>query len=252
MAAMAAAPPMEWPAIAIRDGSISPAPGQAGCAPVSSLSTKETSAARPATTFSQNPVPRRGACTGEAGGDPPVGKGRGETLVGVINPGHDVAVAGQVLGQGGERAAGVGEAGREHDQGEAALTPGRRGVAGRVGPDRAQRVRRDAGDAPAGELELGLRWRHVPGSPPVRRRRRIPQGDHQLPCIHPRGPGIGTGGVCQPQGRGADRARTGRLRQGRRAPRPGRRVTGVCGSSHAAHHHTFAASQPGPADTGPG
>ena len=61
MAAMAAAPPAEWPAIAIRDGSISAAPGQAGCAPVSSSSTKETSAARPATTFSQNPVPRRRA-----------------------------------------------------------------------------------------------------------------------------------------------------------------------------------------------
>ena len=30
MAAMAAAPPAEWPAIAIRDGSISAAPGQAG------------------------------------------------------------------------------------------------------------------------------------------------------------------------------------------------------------------------------
>ena len=58
-AAMAAAPPMEWPAIAIRDRSISAAPGQAGCAPVSSLSTKETSAARPATSFSQNPVPGR-------------------------------------------------------------------------------------------------------------------------------------------------------------------------------------------------
>ncbi len=59
MAAMAAAPPAEWPAIAIRDGSISAAPGQAGCAPVSSPSTKETSAARPATTFS--PLPERGA-----------------------------------------------------------------------------------------------------------------------------------------------------------------------------------------------
>ncbi len=59
MAAIAAAPPMEWPAIAIRDGSISPAPGQAGSAAVSSSSTKETSAARPACTFSQNPVPRR-------------------------------------------------------------------------------------------------------------------------------------------------------------------------------------------------
>ena len=57
MAAMAAAPPTEWPAIAMRDGSISPAPGQAGCAPVSSPSTKETSAARPVTTFSQNPCP---------------------------------------------------------------------------------------------------------------------------------------------------------------------------------------------------
>ena len=45
-----AAPPAEWPAIAIRDGSISPAPGQAGSAPVSSSSTKQTSAARPAAT----------------------------------------------------------------------------------------------------------------------------------------------------------------------------------------------------------
>ena len=58
MAEMAAAPPAEWPAIAIRDGSISAAPGQDGCAPVSSPSTKPTSAARPAVTFSQNPLPR--------------------------------------------------------------------------------------------------------------------------------------------------------------------------------------------------
>jgi hypothetical protein len=57
MAEMAAAPPMEWPAIPIRDGSISPAPGHAGCAPVSSSSTKQASAALPATTFSQKPVP---------------------------------------------------------------------------------------------------------------------------------------------------------------------------------------------------
>ena len=110
MAAMAAAPPAEWPAIAIRDGSISPAPGHARCVPVSSPSTKETSAARPAATFSRALSPL--AClAGEAGGDPPVGKGRGEALVRVINSGHDVAVAGQVLGQRGERAAGVGEAG---------------------------------------------------------------------------------------------------------------------------------------------
>ncbi len=62
MAAMAAAPPMEWPAIPIRDGSISPAPGHAGRAPVSSLSTKQTSAARPVITFfSQEPSPRRRA-----------------------------------------------------------------------------------------------------------------------------------------------------------------------------------------------
>jgi hypothetical protein len=59
MAGMAAAPPMEWPAIAIRDGSISPAPGHGGCAPVSSPSTNETSAARPATNFSPNPVSLR-------------------------------------------------------------------------------------------------------------------------------------------------------------------------------------------------
>ena len=58
MAAMVAAPPTEWPAIAIRDGSISAVPGQAGCAPVRSLSTKETSAARPPTTFSLNPLSR--------------------------------------------------------------------------------------------------------------------------------------------------------------------------------------------------
>src|SRR5437868_2803183 len=45
MAEMAAAPPTEWPAIAIRDGSISAAPGQAGCAPVSSPSTQPTSTA---------------------------------------------------------------------------------------------------------------------------------------------------------------------------------------------------------------
>jgi len=52
MAEIADAPPMEWPAIAILDGSISPAPGQAECAPRSSPSTKETSVARPATTLS--------------------------------------------------------------------------------------------------------------------------------------------------------------------------------------------------------
>src|SRR6202035_3710024 len=70
------------------------------------------------------------AClTGEAGSDPPVGEGRGEALVGVINPGNHVAVASQVLSQGGERAAGAGEAGREHDDGQAALLPGWRGVA---------------------------------------------------------------------------------------------------------------------------
>jgi hypothetical protein len=62
MAAMAAAPPTEWPAIAIRDGSISPAPSHAGCAPVSAPSTKETSAARPAATFSQKPGPRPRTC----------------------------------------------------------------------------------------------------------------------------------------------------------------------------------------------
>ena len=222
MAAIAAAPPAEWPAIAVRDGSISPAPGQAGCAPVSSPSTKDTSAARPAATSPWDPVPRRACFTGEARGDPPVGKRRGEALVGVINPGHHVAVAGQVLGQGGERAAGAGEAGREHDEGQAVLMPGWRGVADRVGLNRAQRVRRDAGDAPAGELELGLRWRHVRGWPPVRRRRRVPQGDHQLSCDRSRGPGIRTGGVCEPQGRGADRARAGRLRQAQRGPLPGR------------------------------
>jgi hypothetical protein len=59
IAAMAAAPPAEWPAIAIRDGSISPAPGQAGCALVSSSSTNETSAARVAATSSF--LSRRGA-----------------------------------------------------------------------------------------------------------------------------------------------------------------------------------------------
>ena len=123
------------------------------------------------------PEPRApaGCLTGEAGGDPPVGKGRGEALVGVINSGHDVVMAGQVLGQAGERVARVGEAGREHDKREAALIPGWGGVADRVGPDRAQRVGRHAGDAPAGELEAGLRWRHVRGSRPVRRRRRVPQ-----------------------------------------------------------------------------
>ena len=231
MAAMAAAPPREWPAIAIRDGSIS-----AGARPcrvrAGQLAEHEANIGRPACRYLLDPVPP--AClTGEAGGDPPIGKGRGEALVGVINPGHDVAVAGQVLGQGGERAAGVGEAGREHDQGKAARMPGRRGVDGCVSPDLAQRVRRNAGDAPACELEFGLRWRHVLGSPPVRRRRRIPQGDHQLSRGHPRGPGIGTGGVCQPQGRGADRARTGRLRKVRRVPLRGQRVIGVRGSSHA-------------------
>ena len=178
------------------------------------------------------------AClVGEAAGDPTVGEGRGVTLVGVINPGHDVTVAGQVLGQGGERAAGVRETGREHDQGQAALLPGWRGVADRVGLNRAQRVRRDAGDAPARELEFRLRCRHVRSRPPVRRRRRVPQGDHQLSRDRSRGPGIGTGSVCQPQGRGADRVRAGRLRQAQRGPLPARRAAGVCGSPHAAHHH---------------
>ena len=186
---------------------------------------------RPACRYLLLPVPP-GCLTGAAGGDPSVGEGRGVTLVRVVNPGHHVAVAGQVLGQGGERAAGVGEAGREHDEGEAVLTPGRPGVADRVGLDRAQRVRRDAGDAPAGELEPGLRWRHVPGSPPVRRHRRIPQGDHQLPCVHPRDPRIGTGGVCQPHrtwcrpgtdrsaqaGTAWDRARPARHRRLRKFP----------------------------------
>ena len=74
MAAMAAAPPAEWPAIAIRDGSISPASGQAGCAPVRSLSRKETSAARPATTFSQNPLPRRGVSRARQVATRPSGK----------------------------------------------------------------------------------------------------------------------------------------------------------------------------------
>ena len=58
MLVIAAAPPAEWPAIAMRDGSISPAPGHARCVPVSSPSTKETSAARPAATCSRDPVPR--------------------------------------------------------------------------------------------------------------------------------------------------------------------------------------------------
>jgi hypothetical protein len=74
-------------------------------------------------------------------------------------------------------------------------------------------------------------------SMPVRWRRRIPQRDHQLSLVNPRGPGIGTGGVCQVHGRDAGRAQTGRLRQVRRAPRHGRRVTDACGSSHAANHH---------------
>jgi len=65
MAARAAAPPAEWPAIAIRDGSISPAPGQAGCAPVSSLRTRDTSAARPAATCLRAGVPTPlTSCTG--------------------------------------------------------------------------------------------------------------------------------------------------------------------------------------------
>ena len=101
--------------------------------------------------------------------------------------------------------------------------PGWRGVADRVGPGRAQRVRRHAGDAPARELEFRLRWRHVRGWPPVQRRRRVPHGDHQLSCDRSRGPRIGTGGVCQPQGRDARRARAGRLRQAQRTPLPGGR-----------------------------
>ena len=190
---------------------------------------------------------RAGCLTGQAGGDPPIGKGRGVTLVRVINSGHDVAVAGQVLGQGGERAAGHGEARREHDQGKAARTPGRCGVADRAGPDRAQHVLRHAGQAPARQEEPGLHWRHIPGSRPVRGRRRIPQGDHQFPCAHPGGPGIGTRHVFQVQGRGTDQAGTGRLRQVRRVPRPGRRVISVCGRSHAANPH-----RPGPPPAPPG
>jgi hypothetical protein len=54
MAAMALAPPTEWPAIAMRDGSISQAPFHAGRDPVSWSSTKETSAARPFTSFSHH------------------------------------------------------------------------------------------------------------------------------------------------------------------------------------------------------
>jgi hypothetical protein len=84
------------PAIPIRDGSIIAVPGHGGCALVSSLSTKQTSAARPATTFSRNPSP-------------------------LWRPRR--AVTGQVLGQGGERAAGVGEARREHDKGHGAGIP---------------------------------------------------------------------------------------------------------------------------------
>src|ERR1700730_15330685 len=110
MAAIAAAPPAECPAIAIRDGSISPAPGQGGCGPVSSSSTKETSAAPAAGPLSQHPGAAAGCLSGQAGGDPPAGEGGAEALVRVINPGHDVAVAGQVLGQAGERATGIGEA----------------------------------------------------------------------------------------------------------------------------------------------
>jgi len=180
------------------------------------------------------PAAAPGCLTREAGGDPPVGEGRGEALVGVVDPGHDVTVAGQVLGEGGERAAGIGEAGREHDEGEAAPLPCRSGAADRVGLNRAQRVPRDGGDAPARELKFRLRWRHVLGSPPARRRRRIPQGDHQLSCVHSRGPGVGAGSVVQVQGRGADRVRTGRLGQVRRGAMPGRRRAGVRGRSHAA------------------
>ena len=51
-------------------------------------------------------------------------------------------------------------------------------------------------------VKPGLRWRHVRGSRPVRRRRRVPQRDHQLSCVHSRGPGIGTGDVFQAYGRG--------------------------------------------------
>ena len=54
MAAMAAAPPAEWPAIAIRDGSISSPPGHAGCAPVSWPRTKPTSSGRPITQWATN------------------------------------------------------------------------------------------------------------------------------------------------------------------------------------------------------
>ena len=82
----------------------------------------------PACRYLPLPVPP-GCLTGETGGDPPAGKGRGVAPVRVVNPGHYAAVAGQVLGQRGERAAGVGEAGREHDDREAVLTAGRPGVA---------------------------------------------------------------------------------------------------------------------------
>lgn len=54
MAAVVPAPPTEWPAIAIRCGSINRAPSHFGRGPVGWSSTKETSAARPFTSFSQN------------------------------------------------------------------------------------------------------------------------------------------------------------------------------------------------------
>ena len=58
---------------------------------------------------------------------------------------------------------------------EGVRAAGRWGVAGRVGPDRAQRAGPDAGDVPARELEFGLRVRHVPCWRTIRGRRRIPQ-----------------------------------------------------------------------------
>jgi hypothetical protein len=54
MASMLLAPPTEWPAIAMRDRSISGLPFHMGCGPVSASSTKAMSAARPRPSFAQN------------------------------------------------------------------------------------------------------------------------------------------------------------------------------------------------------
>src|SRR4051812_12968126 len=63
-----------------------------------------------------------------AGGDAAAGEGDGVCLVRVVDPDHDVAVTGEVLGQPGQRAARFRVAGGQDDQRQAVRPPGRPGV----------------------------------------------------------------------------------------------------------------------------